>query len=119
MVDSAYILAPQIVKVRFEVAPAYSAFESLRELVEVNRLSGLSEWVTQTAANMPPERQELTEIIYETFETLFYELMPVMLSETDFLGYVDAIAARDPYQMRDQMIESYTHWPEHHPQLWP
>ena len=58
MVDSAYILAPQVVRVQFEVAPAYSAFESLRELVEVNRLSGLGNWVTQTAATLPPERAQ-------------------------------------------------------------
>ena len=118
MVDSAYILAPQVVRVQFEVAPAYSAFESIRELVEVNRLSGLGDWVTQTAATLPPERRELTEIISQTCHALFYELMPVMVSQTDFLGYVDAIAARDPYQLRDEMLVLYTQWPQHYPDLW-
>ncbi len=118
MVDSAYFLAPQIVNVRFEVAPAFNAFQSLRALVEIHRFSGLGEWVTQTAANLSPERQELTEILYETFETLFYELIPVSLSETDFLTYVDTIAARDPYQMRDEMLALYTKWPQQHPNLW-
>jgi DNA-binding transcriptional ArsR family regulator len=118
VVDSAYILAPQIVNVRFEVAPAFNAFQSLRALIEVNRFSGLGEWVTQTAANLSSERQQLTEIFYETFETLFYEFIPVSLSEIDFLGYVDAIAAYDPYQMRDGMLALYAQWPQHHPNLW-
>src|SRR4051794_37996032 len=113
------MLAPQVVNVRFEVAPAFNAFQSLRGLVEVNRLSGLGEWVTQTSANLPPERQELTELIYETCETLFYELMPISLSETDLLGYVDAIAARDPVQMRDEMLALFVKWPQHNPDFWP
>jgi len=119
VVDSAYILAPKVVHVQFEVAPAYSAFESLRELVEVNRLSGLADWVTQTAATLPLERHELTQLINQTFHALFYHVMPVMLSQTDFLGYVDTIAARDPYQLRDEMFALYSKWPEHHPDLWP
>ncbi len=119
MVDSAYVLAPRIVQVHFELSPAFSAFESMRELIEIKRLSGFSDWVTQTAASLPPERQELTEIIYETFETLFYELMPIMQSSTDFPGYVDAIAAREPVQMRDEMLALFAKWPEHHPHFWP
>ncbi|MEO8391526.1 MAG: metalloregulator ArsR/SmtB family transcription factor [Chloroflexota bacterium] len=118
MVDSAYFLAPPVVNVRFEVAPAFNAFQSLRALIEVNRLSGLGEWVTQTTANLPPERRDLTEIFYQTFETLFYEYIPVSRSETDFLGYVDTIAACDPYQMRDAMLALYAKWPQHHPNLW-
>ncbi len=119
MVDSGYILAPPMVNVRFKLAPAFSGIESLREFIEVDRLSGFSEWVTQTAAGLPPDRRALHLLVFETCESLFYEVLPVMSSELDFPAYVDAIAALDPQAMRDAMLAHYALWPQHDPSLWP
>lgn len=119
MVDSGYLLAPPVVNVRFRLAPAFNGIESLRTLIEINRLSGFADWVTQTTTALPAERRDLHQLVFETCASLFYEVLPVMPSDLEFTAYVDAIAAREPYALRDQMLEQYALWPEHEPSLWP
>jgi DNA-binding transcriptional ArsR family regulator len=104
MVDQTYILAPQVVKVRFEVNPAFSGIEGIRELNEVDRLSGFGEWVTRTAAALPAERRDLNKIVFMAYEAVFFDIMPVMFGYDDFPSYVEALAARDPYELRDQVL---------------
>ena len=104
MVDSTYILAPQVVRVRFDVSPALNALESIREFVEVDRLSGFNEWVVQTVMHLSPEQRDLNRLIFATCSALFYDVMPVMTSDLDFPSYLDSVAARDPYPLRDALI---------------
>ncbi|MEP7293822.1 MAG: metalloregulator ArsR/SmtB family transcription factor [Chloroflexota bacterium] len=118
MDDANYILAPHIVQVRFDLAPALNAVDSIRELNEVMRLSGFGDWINQTYANLPAERREINEILYEALEPLFFEIMPPMSGYADFLSYVDALAALDSYKMRDRVVASFVGWPVHHPELW-
>lgn len=117
MVDSSYILAPPIVQVSFALLPALNALESIREIEEISRLSGFGEWVTRTAASLPPERRELNTLLFEAFESLFFNVLPPM-GYGDFPGYVDAIAAQEPVAMRDQMLAGFTDYLKHKPELW-
>jgi len=104
MIDSTYILAPQLVRVRFDVSPVLNAIESIRSFTEVDRLSGFSAWVMQTVMNLSREQRDLNLLIFSMCSSLFYDVMPVMTSPLDFPGYVDSVAARDPYQLRDALI---------------
>lgn len=117
MVDTNYILAPQIVKVRFDIAPAFNGLESIRSLNETHRLFGMSEWLTQTAARLPQERLDLNAMIFEAASPLFFEVVPVMQYD-DYEQYVDAIAARDPYQLRDAIVQNAVQTPQHYPEFW-
>ncbi len=119
MVDSSYILAPQIVRVSFELAPAFNGLESLRELLEVDRLSGFSQWTMQTAANLPPDRRELHTLIFDLCTPLFFEVMPAMIGDVTYLDYVNAVASRDPLTLRDDILSHLVDWSHHYPELWP
>src|SRR5690606_10343253 len=101
MVDSNYILAPPIVKVRFDIAPAFNGLDSIRTITETQRLSGFSEWVTQMAAALSKERTDLNILVFDAFMPLFYDVMPAMIGYESYSEYVDAVAAADPYQLRD------------------
>ncbi len=80
--------------------------ESIRELNEVARLSGLGEWAVQTAAALSPERRELNLIVFEAFLPLYFDVMPVMMNCGGFESCVDEIAARDPFELRDAIVQS-------------
>jgi hypothetical protein len=43
--------------VSFSLEPAFNALHSLMLLTKVDHLSGLDEWVTRTAAALPPDRR--------------------------------------------------------------
>jgi DNA-binding transcriptional ArsR family regulator len=116
--DSAYILAPPVIRVRFEFVPALSALESIREMNEVERLSGFGEWVTQTFNVLPQERRALNRLIFELYAPLFFETMPPTTQYADFPAYVDAIAGRDPYQMRDEIAKELVKWVKHNHEAW-
>lgn len=117
MVDSSYILAPPIIQVRFGLHPALNVLESIREIEEIERLSGIGEWVTRTAASLPLERRELNTLIFKSFDTLFFDVLPPMDYDS-FPAYVDAIAALEPTAMRDQILTSCLHFMKKHSALW-
>lgn len=115
--DAGYILAPHTVRVRFELAPALSAYESIRELTEVERLSGFGGWVTQTFSSLPQERLDTNLLLCKLAEPLLFMIMPP-LGYADFPSYIDAIAARDPFAIRDAVVAEFAQYPKHDPGLW-
>lgn len=117
MPETSYILAPPVIQVRFGLHPALNMLESIREIEEIERLSGLGEWVTRTAAILPAERRELNTLLFREFETLFFDVLPPMGYDS-FSAYVDAIAALEPATMRDQILTSCLHFLKQHSALW-
>lgn len=117
MPETSYILAPPVIQVRFALHPALNVLESIREIEEIERLSGLSEWVTRTAASLPAERRELNKLLFQEFETLFFDVLPPM-DYASFPAYLDAIAALEPATMRDQILTSCLHFLKQHSVLW-
>lgn len=116
MFDKNYILAPKVVTARFIIAPAFNALESLRELTETQRLSGLGEWVTQMAATLPAERLELNRLIFGAFQPMFFDDALSITTYSDFPNYVDALAALDPFAARDAMLKDALESPKQHPE---
>ncbi len=116
MFDKNYILAPKVVTARFEIAPAFNALESIRELTETQRLSGLSEWVTQTAAALPEAQLELNRAIFGAFQPMFFDETLSVTAYDDFPSYVDAFAALDPFAARDAMLKEVIASPKKHPE---
>ncbi len=118
VVDTSYILAPHTVHVRFELAPAMSAFESLRELTEVERLSGFGEWVTQTFDSLTQEQRDTHLLLCTLSEPLWFAQMPTVNRAEGFPEYLDVIAARDPLELRDQILAELLHYQKHFPEGW-
>src|SRR5258708_182313 len=102
--DREYLIAPKVVTVSFGLEPAYSAVESLSGLTCVNRFYGLAEWIEQTARSLPPDVAHRHQIVFDALGCVFYDLIPDKKFPS-FLAYVDALAALDPYEMRDGMLE--------------
>ena len=113
MFDLNYVLAPQPVQVRFDVSPAFNCLESIRELNEVERLSGFSEWVVETVKRLPAERLALNRLVFHGFDSIFFDVIPVMTADGDYLSYLDALANADPIMLRDQTLAALVKWFKH------
>jgi len=94
----AEIIVPQkAVEVTFSLEPAYNVIGSLSLLGMAEDLSGLGEWVYQTAKALSPQ-QMLTNhlVLHDAYVHLAGPSWP------SFPAWVDDLAARDAVAMRDR-----------------
>ncbi len=117
MVEARYSLAPQVVTVDFGVEPVYNALESLSLLPQVEALSGLGDWVTTTAAALPPERLRFHDMLFDVLGHLFVEIAPPTIQQRDFPAYVKALAALDAQATAHALIESMRRAPLLYPEV--
>ena len=112
--DNNFVLAPALVTVRFDLDPVSNALQSLRMLNDLERLSGLHDWLTRTQAALSPERQSQNRMVFVAFEPLLFLPAQKLPSFPAFLDYlarltpVELIAKQDEY-----LADMYTHYPEH------
>lgn len=100
MADRDLILAPAAVAVSFQLDPALCALDALLLLFSDARLSGVSAWVEQTRAALPPEYRRRNALVIEG-------ALSVLLPEDrwpSFPAYVDHLAAYDPVALRDKAV---------------
>jgi DNA-binding transcriptional ArsR family regulator len=98
--ESDFILVPQQPNLSVALEPVPSNLHSLMMLNEVEQLSGLGEWVTQTAASLPAERMHINQLV---FIGLFYAIQPDRRWPS-FPAYVDALAAQPAEALRDRLF---------------
>lgn len=96
---SMLILAPQTVKVRFEVEPVLNATDTLLLLSSYDNQSGFSDWVMTTRGQLSPERRRTHDLLIKGVKILDHE--PGWPS---FPAYIDHLAALDPAELRDKVI---------------
>lgn len=91
---------------RFHVAlePAISCLDSLMLLNSIPEVSGLGEWITQTAESLPPDIARMNRLV---FQGLYFTLLPDN-HWPDFMAYVDDLAARSPESLRDRLLAEIT-----------
>jgi DNA-binding transcriptional ArsR family regulator len=89
--------------ISFGLEPAFNALHSLMLLAKVDEYSGLGEWVTQTAAALPPDRRYLNKIV---LIGVHYAVIPTR-SWSSFPLYLDDLARQDPVALRDRVFEAY------------
>jgi len=109
-----FVLAPALVNVRFALEPAANALQSLRLLNDIERLSGLHDWVTGTAAALPAERLFTNRLVFMIFEP---SMLVPELPPGGFPALIDAIEQMPPQRVFelidadfDRMFDLY---PEH------
>ena len=83
--------------------PAHSSLTSLLLLFKIDRLSGLDEWVTRTAAALTPEQRYTNSLV---MNGVYYAIVPER-SFASFPAYVDHLAALDPTILRDRVFNAY------------
>ncbi len=93
------ILAPQTIKVRFEIEPVLNATDTLLLLSSFDNQSGFSDWVMTTRAQLSPEQQYTHNLLLKGIKILDHE--PGWPS---FPAYLDHLAALDPVELRDKAI---------------
>jgi DNA-binding transcriptional ArsR family regulator len=90
--------------IQFEIEPAHNALYSMMLLNVADQLSGLDEWVTRTAQSLSPERRHNNRLV---LEGLHYAVTPIR-SWNSFEAYLDDLAASDPTELRDRLLERLT-----------
>jgi DNA-binding transcriptional ArsR family regulator len=117
MSDRDYILAPPVVTVSFSLEPVWNTLDSMWSLTD-NKLSGFSEWVIDTACELPPGRLHTNRLVFEGLTLVHYVILPVDAAYSDFVSYINALAAYDPVAMRDQLLKHLAEKPQTHPECW-
>lgn len=89
----------------FNSEPAHNAIYSMHLLTKVEAMPGLDGWVTETAAQLTPERRHHNQVIVNG---LHYAVVP-RRSFPSFMAYLEDLAASDPYELRDRIAVGL--WP--------
>jgi DNA-binding transcriptional ArsR family regulator len=117
MAERDYILAPPIVTVSFSLEPVWNALDSMWSLTD-SKLSGFSEWVTETARQLPPDRLHTNRLVFEGLTLARFSVLPAEKSYPDFVSYINAVAVYDAVQLRDELLKHLADYPISHPECW-
>jgi DNA-binding transcriptional ArsR family regulator len=90
--------------IRIALEPAHHALHSLMLLYKAEKLSGLDEWVTRTAAALTPEQRRKNDLV--TFG-LYFAVVPDQ-SWPSFPAYINHLAGLDPTILRDRVFNAYS-----------
>jgi DNA-binding transcriptional ArsR family regulator len=95
-------LAPLSLQLSVALEPAISALDSLMLLNSASEVSGLPDWVAQTAATLPPELARTNRLVQHG---LYFAVAPLEGSWPSFPAYVDELAAYTPEALRDRLLD--------------
>ena len=98
MAELSLVSSPKAIEVTFALEPALNVVNSLHLLSATEQYSGFGEWIYQTAAALPPERLRTNELV---FGGLSADMHVLYGSWPSFTAWLDDLAARDPYALRD------------------
>jgi ArsR family transcriptional regulator len=102
-----FIETPTKTRITVGLAPVQNALHSLLLLTETERLSGLGDWVVDTANRLSPEERKEHYYVMIGFSPA---IMTVM-NWSSFPVYINHLAAMDPEDMQDKLLKSYFHKP--------
>ncbi len=101
--DPDLIVAPTISPIHVALEPAQNALYSLLLLNKAEKLSGLGDWVTRTAAALTPEQRHNNRLV---LYGLHFAVVPDR-SWPSFPAYVNHLAAQHPTVLRDRIFNAY------------
>jgi DNA-binding transcriptional ArsR family regulator len=96
------IALPKTLQVSFALEPALNASHGLELLDIAEQFSGLGEWVYRTAAALSPEQLRTNRLVDALGAGIWLEKE----SWPSFTAWLDDLAARDPYVVRDGALKS-------------
>lgn len=118
MLTREFVLAPQVVRVEFAIAPVVSVLNSLMMTREVQRLSGLGAWVEQVAAGMSASDRWMAAFLTDSLALSASDALPNE-AYSDFPAFLHDLRTADPTQLRDRMLDYTLRLPEIYPACWP
>jgi len=101
-IDS-FIETPTRTRIRVGLAPVQNAIQSLLLLTKTKELSGLGDWVVNTAYQLSPEERKQH---YRVMIAFYHAILPEQ-RWSSFPVYIQHLEEMDPVDLRDKMINSY------------
>ncbi len=98
-----FIEQPARTRIRVGLAPAQNAIHSLLLLTKTKELSGLGDWVINTAHQLSPEDRKQH---YRVMIAFYHAIVPEQ-RWSSFPVYLEHLRGMDAEVMRDKMIQSY------------
>src|SRR5512135_314054 len=89
--------------ISFGLEPVFNTLHSLMLLAKVDQYSGLDDWVTRTAAALPPDRRYMNHVV---LIGTHYAVVPTR-SWSSFPLYLDDLARQNPAALRDRLFDAY------------
>jgi DNA-binding transcriptional ArsR family regulator len=107
-IETDFMARQQPVRIGVALEPAHNMLNSLVLLNFVEKLSGLGDWVNQTAAQLSPRQLHRNQLV---LDGLHFAVMPDRRWPS-FPAYVDDLAAREPAELRDRLLFEIAHGPK-------
>jgi len=117
MLTRELVLAPQVVQVEFALVPVLNALNSLHLTGQVERLSGLGEWVTRMAATLPPAERRLEGLLDSGLALTASDALP-LAQYPDFPAFLRDWNQMDPVILRDRLLDFVLRMPFEFPECW-
>ena len=99
------LVPPAVATVSVDLAPAHNAIHSLLLLLKVEHVSGLDEWVVETAARMSSEELQRHRLVMEGF---YFAIQPDGFWPS-FPAYLEHLSSQPPARLRDKVLDAYWH----------
>lgn len=96
-----YVFAPTIVLVGFSIESAFNAYETLSLLSSTETLSGLNEWIYETAARLPEHVRKETMLLSMAGDWNLMRQVEDPQATRDFPSYLQWLEAYDASALRD------------------
>ncbi len=87
--------------IHIALEPVGNALNSFSLLNEVERLTGLNTWVTQTAATLTPEQRHTHRLVFEGL----HDALTPLPDEPNFPSYLHNLSEANPFLVRKMVIE--------------
>ncbi|OQX63822.1 MAG: hypothetical protein B6I38_08280 [Anaerolineaceae bacterium 4572_5.1] len=107
-IDS-FIEAPARTRIRVGLAPAQNAIHSLLLLTKTKELSGLGDWIINTAHQLSPEEEKQH---YRVMIAFFHAILPEQRWGS-FPAYIQHLEQMEPEALREKMLRAYFELPLH------
>ncbi len=101
--EAELVMAPKTTVLQVAVEPAINVLNSLVLLSQVDKFSGLGEWINTIAVEMEASNWERHRVVTEG---LYFALVP-QRSHASFEAFIDSLAESDPVMLRDKVLNSY------------
>lgn len=97
------LVPPAVAPIAVDLAPAHNAIHSLLLLLKVDHVSGLDEWITETAARMSAEEMQRHRLVMEGF---YFAIQPDGFWPS-FPAYLEHLGSQPPVRLRDKVLDAY------------
>lgn len=115
--DNEFILAPALVSIQFALDPVENVLQSLRMINDTERLSGLHDWVTRTAAALSPERMHKHRLVFTTIEP--HMCIPKGQTFAHFPAFVDFLERQKGGYLIEQINRKFDMMCRYYPHMLP